>query len=627
MGGLSFLSPAFLIGALAVAIPIALHLFRRRDDPVVPFGALRFVTALPIEQARRRRLQDLLLLALRVAALALLAASFARPYLAAPVSAGDAGITVVAVDVSASLGDPARFARARALAEAAVGEAPAGDRVAVVRFAARAAAVVEPTADRGAARDAIARLEPTSAPTRYHAATARALEVIGGAPGRIVLVTDLQSSGWAGADAAGLPARVALSVRDVGPMPPNAGVVALDRTAEGIRVGLAGTGAARDVTVELLVDGVAAGRRPVSLPADGAAAVTFDGVAAARGAVLARLTSPDGVPADDQRWLVLDPRPGLRAAIVASPGAGASDAVYVRRALEAAERPHTWTVEARPADRLRQPADLAGQAVVVVVGTSGLDRRGVEALKQFLEQGGGLLVALGPSVNVELLAAGMGAAFPRVRLDPPVDVPLSLVPTEVRHPIFRLFDPDAGTFDQARFVRAARVATTAPSSVLARFDNGAPALVDQPVGRGRLGLFASDLSNRWNDLVLQPAFVPWIVETAAWLANDRAAPTEVTAGDSLLPDTDRPGVVDWRPAGAAAGTPATRVPVNAAAIEFDARRMSEAEFLAQVPRDDRDAAGRPAQARRQENEQRWWQYGLALMLAGLIVESAIGRRG
>jgi hypothetical protein len=69
------------------------------------------------------------------------------------------------------------------------------------------------------------------------------------------------------------------------------------------------------------------------------------------------------------------------------------------------------------------------------------------------------------------------------------------------------------------------------------------------------------------------------------------------------------------------------VPVNAAAVEFDARRMSEPEFLAQVPRDDRDAAGRPAQARRQENEQRWWQYGLALMLVGLIVESAIGRRG
>ena len=43
MGGLSFLSPLFLFGALAVAIPVVLHLFRRRDDPVVPFSAMRFL--------------------------------------------------------------------------------------------------------------------------------------------------------------------------------------------------------------------------------------------------------------------------------------------------------------------------------------------------------------------------------------------------------------------------------------------------------------------------------------------------------------------------------------------------------------------------------------------------------
>ena len=87
MGGLSFLSPWFLLGALAVAIPVVLHLFRRRNDPVVPFSAMRFLHQVPIEQARRRRLQDLLLLALRVAALLLLAIGFARPYFQSPMSA------------------------------------------------------------------------------------------------------------------------------------------------------------------------------------------------------------------------------------------------------------------------------------------------------------------------------------------------------------------------------------------------------------------------------------------------------------------------------------------------------------------------------------------------------------
>ena len=158
MGGLSFLSPLFLIGALAVAIPVVLHLFRRRDDPVVPFSAMRFLHAVPIEQARRRRLQDLLLLALRVAALLLLALGFARPYLQSPMSASEAGVTVVAVDVSASMGDAVRFGRAKALAQQAIDRAPAGDQVAVAQFAGRADVLVEPGPDRAAARQAIGRV-------------------------------------------------------------------------------------------------------------------------------------------------------------------------------------------------------------------------------------------------------------------------------------------------------------------------------------------------------------------------------------------------------------------------------------------------------------------------------------
>ena len=626
MGGLSFLSPLFLIGALTVAIPVVLHLFRRRDDPVVPFSAMRFLHQVPIEQARRRRLQDLLLLALRVAALLLLAVGFARPYLQSSMSASEAGVTVVAVDVSASMGDAIRFARAQTLARQAIDKAPAGDQVAVVQFAGRADVLVEPGRDRDAARAAIARLQPSFGPTRYHAAIARGLDVVGTRTGRLVLVTDLQSSGWSSADAVSVPERVTIEVGDVGPLPPNVAIAELDQSSQGVRVGLVSTGASRSVDVELTVDGKIAGRQRVTLPADGAGDVLFRDLTAAVGAVRARLITLDGIPADDERWLVLGSRPGVRAAIIASPGAGLDDAVYVRRALEAAEGADTWRVEVRPADRVRDAADLSGVAVAVLVGTAGLDRRGAEALGRFVEHGGGLFVAVGPGVNVELLAAGLGAAFPRLRVGPPAETPYSLVPTDGRHPIFRLFDPDEGAFEQARFSRIATIATTAPASVIARFDNGAPALVDQAMGKGRLGVFASDLSNRWNDLVLQPAFVPWVVETASWLAATKAVPAGLVAGDDTTGQADRPGVIDWRPAGAAAA-PATKLAVNVAAQERDARRMSGAAFVAQVPRDADDRAAAPAAAQRQEAEQSWWRYGLALMLMGLIVESAIGRRG
>ena len=102
MFGLGFLAPAFLAGLLAVAVPIALHLYRRRTDRVIDFPAAQMLPQAPVAQQERRRLRDLLLLALRVAALVLLAVSFARPYIAGTETQVGRGATIVAVDLSLS---------------------------------------------------------------------------------------------------------------------------------------------------------------------------------------------------------------------------------------------------------------------------------------------------------------------------------------------------------------------------------------------------------------------------------------------------------------------------------------------------------------------------------------------
>src|SRR5687768_8395273 len=98
MFGLSFLYPLFLVGAAAVAIPIALHLFRRKTEIVVDFPAVRLLHKSPVEYQRRRRLRELILLALRVSALALLAFAFARPYFDRATASLPAPVTVVALD-------------------------------------------------------------------------------------------------------------------------------------------------------------------------------------------------------------------------------------------------------------------------------------------------------------------------------------------------------------------------------------------------------------------------------------------------------------------------------------------------------------------------------------------------
>ena len=78
---MNFLYPLFLVGALAVALPILFHLIRRSPRNRIPFSALRFLEPSPPRLTRKSRLEHLWLLILRCLILLLLAAAFARPYL------------------------------------------------------------------------------------------------------------------------------------------------------------------------------------------------------------------------------------------------------------------------------------------------------------------------------------------------------------------------------------------------------------------------------------------------------------------------------------------------------------------------------------------------------------------
>ena len=94
-------------------MPILLHLFHRKTEVVIDFPAVSLLKRAPVQQHRRRRLRELMLLALRVAALVLLALSFARPYFAGAVAPDSVPLTVIAVDTSMSMSAPGQM-RSRA---------------------------------------------------------------------------------------------------------------------------------------------------------------------------------------------------------------------------------------------------------------------------------------------------------------------------------------------------------------------------------------------------------------------------------------------------------------------------------------------------------------------------------
>jgi len=142
---MTFLSPLFLLGAAAAAIPVVLHLLKREPEARVRFAAVKMLKRAPVEHTARHRLRELLLLALRVATLLLLALAFARPFIAHGGAATVSGIRIVALDTSASLSAPGRFALAQQAARNAVAQASTGELVGVVTFADEATIAARPT--------------------------------------------------------------------------------------------------------------------------------------------------------------------------------------------------------------------------------------------------------------------------------------------------------------------------------------------------------------------------------------------------------------------------------------------------------------------------------------------------
>ena len=77
---MNFLTPLFLAGLGAIAIPVLIHLIQREKKRVIEFPSLMFVRRIPYQSVRRRRIRHWALLLLRAAAIALIVAAFARPF-------------------------------------------------------------------------------------------------------------------------------------------------------------------------------------------------------------------------------------------------------------------------------------------------------------------------------------------------------------------------------------------------------------------------------------------------------------------------------------------------------------------------------------------------------------------
>ncbi len=135
---MSALAWLFGLGFLALAGPLIFHLLRRTPKGEVPFSSLMFLRPTPPRLTRRSRLDNLLLLVLRMAAVALIATAFMRPFFNSNVKLDFADVTgrktAVLIDTSASMKRAGLWDQAVKQLKRVLAQADANDEIAVFTF-------------------------------------------------------------------------------------------------------------------------------------------------------------------------------------------------------------------------------------------------------------------------------------------------------------------------------------------------------------------------------------------------------------------------------------------------------------------------------------------------------------
>ena len=672
---MSFLAPLFFAGLAALAIPVLIHLIQRERKNVVQFPSLMFVRRIPYSSIRRRRIHNVLLLLLRLAAIALIVAAFARPFFrGATLAAAARGArdVVILLDRSYSMGHGDQWDRAKRAANDVVTNLANGDRATLVLFASTAEVAVQATDDRARLQSEINAAPLSSAATRYGPALKLAGSLLSPSnfPRReVVLVSDFQRNGWSPGDGLRLPAGTTVTpvsvqaenTRNVAVTP-----VSIQRTQVNgqnritVTAGVLNRGdeGITDLPVSLELDGHVAETARVTVPPHAAATTTFPAVILAspntRGTVR---VGDDALARDNAFHFVLSPPRPVPVTVVNGPRGSRDQALYLARALAIGDTPK-FEVATRAVDDLNEEA-LARTRVIIFNDASPSEAVAAR-LKRFVEGGGGLLVVYGsqaawPASATEYLPATPAGSVDRSRGGAGV-----LGGLEYGHAVFEPFRaPRSGDFSAARFYGYRSVTAAKDAQVLARFDDGAPALIAKTVGRGRVLGWTSTLDLFWTDLAIKPVYLPFVHQMARHLADYRERANWATVGQvidlSQEGDPSRPRVA-LAPAGGRLplegeqgrvlelteqgfyevrerDRQAALVTVAAANVELaesDRTAVDPAEIVAAVAGTPIDAAGSGASAvlpdEAQERSQRLWWY---LLFAGILLltgESLLAHR-
>ena len=584
-----FLSPWLLWGLALGSVPVIVHLLHKRKFRETSWAAMQFLLEAARKHSRRIRLEQLILLAVRVLILVLLALALAEPFMesiAFQTSTTVPAHRIIVIDTSFSMGyrpaESSRFDLAKSTARKIVSSAKRGDAFNLVQITGSLPRIVvrEPSYQRVEFLTEIENLQLTDEPGDLSGTLPAIGELLEKAPQlkrkEIFFLSDFQRESWApDSDASrtqifeqlkALAEYAQLMLIDLGQDPaPNAAVtsfssqepLAIVNRPIPLQVTLQkfdGIGTTRR-SLELYVDGRFAERQQVELVPNTEVQANFTYTFQSGGEhqLEVRLDA-DSLAADDRRWLSLPVRETLNVLLVNGKPAGRPSqqaTYYVEQALS-------------PSDDYAQQQNLIHVRVISDGELTGVDLNDVDCiflcnvamftereaniLAAFAKNGGGLVFSLGDEVNADnynrfLYSDDEGILPVRIidrvgnARNPSRAFLFDL--DDLSHPIINQFEgnPNTGLERTLTFVYfAVEEPEQGSQRVVLRFESGDAAIIEAPLGQGRTILLTTSLDDRWNtwSTLGGASLVPVIHETVNFAVAGRWKERQRLVGDALI---------------------------------------------------------------------------------------------
>ncbi len=530
---MGLLAPWFLAALAGLALPLYLHLLKRQTTTPKPVSSLMFFESRTQASTRHRRLRYFLLLSLRLLLLLLLILAFANPFVNRNTAtlASDRLVLLV-VDNSFSMRAGTRLEDAKAAAMKVLANKGAA-RAQVAAFGSQLRLMMtQPTVDQSALRAGVQAIEPGDGHGNFGelARAIRALAESVRTPIELHMFSDMQRGDLASpfSDMA-MPNNITLVAHAViAKAQPNWTVESVDAPGQvwgkdakpvHVQAVIAGYGTpAAQRTVSLVVNGKTTAMKSVAVPANGRATVEFPALEVPYGFSRCeiKIDAADGFPADDLRRFAVARTDPQKALLIHNYGDSRSP-LYVGAALAAAAR-SAFILESINVNEAadRKPSNYA---FIVLSDVNTVPSLLENSLTQYVRSGGSLLIAAGTSAGARSQIPIFGGRIIETRDYSRVpDRYMAVGSSDSSYPAVAKGEGWQGVkFFYALNVDPGNGADAA--RVIVRLGDQTPLLLEKRIGEGRVVLFTSGLENLTNDFPLHPAFVPFIEQTARYLAG------------------------------------------------------------------------------------------------------------